>query len=122
MSWKLGLDGWDVALHVVVTGALAAAIGEMVRGPDADWMVSLVIGMSGVVFGIRRRRALRRAPPELVAGELDRSRLDDLEDRVLVCEQVVARLAELEERLDFAERLLTQSSRAERIELPEGDR
>ncbi len=110
MTRKLGLDGWDVAIHVVVTGALAAAMGEMVGGPDTDWMVPLVIGMSGVVFGIRRRLALRRAPPELVAGELDRARLDDLEDRVVGCEQVEARLAELEERLDFAERLLTRSA------------
>ncbi len=108
MSRKLGLDGWDVAIHVVVTGALAVAMEEMVGGPTSEWMVPLLIGVSGVVFGIRRRWALRRAPPDLVTGELDRARLDDVEDRVLACEQVEARLAELEERLDFAERLLAQ--------------
>lgn len=107
MNRRLGLDGWDVAIHLVVTGAMAGALGAMVGPWDSNWMVPLVIGVSGVVFGIRRRLALRRAPPELVAGELDRARLDDLEDRILACEQVEARLAELEERLDFAERLLT---------------
>lgn len=122
MNRKLGLDGWDVAIHVVVTGALAAAMGEMVGWPASEWMVPLVIGLSGVVFGLRRRLALRRAPPELAAGDLDRARLDDLEDRVLVCEQVEARLAEMEERLDFAERLLTRSSPAEGIGSPDRDR
>lgn len=41
--------------------------------------------------------------------------LDQLHDRVAELEAGQARIAELEERLEFAERLLTKSSAAERL-------
>jgi hypothetical protein len=62
----------------------------------------LLRGPLGVALGDRIRGA-RREPDGALAAEVDEVRL---------------RLAEVEERLDFAERLLAQTGQAER--LPEG--
>ncbi len=115
MSRRLGLDVWDVAIHVVVTIALAVAMGEVVGGSDAGWAIPGVIGISGVVFGIRRRLALRRAPPEITTGEVQMARLDEIEERLFDLDQSQGRLAELEDRVDFAERLLAQRGDLDRL-------
>jgi hypothetical protein len=72
-------------------------------------------GMLLMIGWIRRNQGQwkKAAESDGLAGELDemRRRLDDLERRGLVSGEVesqYARLAELEERLDFTERLLAQ--------------
>lgn len=51
------------------------------------------------------------------AGESELARrVDELETRLLAAEQVESRLAEVEERLDFAERLLAQEKKLPQIQ------
>ncbi|HEU5039828.1 MAG TPA: hypothetical protein VFT84_03345 [Gemmatimonadales bacterium] len=51
-----------------------------------------------------------------------RSELMGLQERVRLLEESQPRVAELEERLDFAERLLAQSQQAGRLASERGDR
>jgi uncharacterized coiled-coil protein SlyX len=67
-----------------------------------------------VVLGVRRHSALKRLPPE-TTGELAAERIVELEARVAELEQGEFRMHELEERLDFAERLLAQAREPERL-------
>lgn len=113
----LGLDLWDVGIHAFVTICAAVMLGEMAGNKD-DVLVPLVFGLSAVVFAVRRNRALRRNPPGLTTGEVGAERLGELEARVGDLEQVHYRLAELEERLDFSERLLAQQARGAEAKLP----
>jgi len=76
----------------------------------------MVFGASVVVLGIRRYIAKRR-------GELDRPPASgeyvlELEHRVAELEAAQQRIYELEERVDFTERMLSQQRAPER--LPEG--
>ena len=79
-------------------------------------------GMLLMIGWIRRGQGQWKKASESggLAGELDevRRRLEDLERRGLVSGEVesqYARLAELEERLDFAERLLAQRNDVGRL-------
>lgn len=107
----LGLDWFDVVVHVTVTAVAGAIVSMMFGGQDGEMAVALVLGISVVVLGIRRKRALAAA----VEGPEHSVRLEDMESRLAELEQVQFRVAELEERLDFAERLLGQAREQERI-------
>lgn len=110
MSRRIGLDAWAVGLHIFVTITLAVALGEAARGAD-DVIIPLVLGSSAMLFEWRRRRALARGPVEgLTTGEVHLERMEELEQRVAEVEILHARVAELEERLDFSERLLVQQT------------
>jgi hypothetical protein len=116
-----GLDWVEVAIQVAITGIIAAAVDAMVQGPGKDPLILGMIGTSFIVFAIRRRFALRgtRGPVGLTSGEMAAERLHEIEQRLGELESAHARIAELEERLDFTERLLA----SERPELlPRGDR
>jgi hypothetical protein len=91
-------------------------------------MVGITLALTAGIVNLRRRAARDRL--ELDQGgvggreELEelRARVEDLERRGLVSGEVesqYARLAELEERLDFAERLLAQRQEPARLP-PEG--
>ena len=110
--WRLGLDWWDVGIHAFVTICLVAIAGEM-SGPDADLFIPGIFAGSAVLLGVRRRFALRRRPPELTTGEVEAERLEYLEVRLADLEATAARLIELEERMDFAERLLARRAEPE---------
>lgn len=116
MSWfreNLGLDFFDVAVHVVVTGFILGFIDSSGFGRVQEGMMFGVAGASLVLLSIRRRLALKRAansPPGLTTGQMAAARLEDLEARVGQLEAAEVRIVELEERLDFAERMLAQSS------------
>ncbi|HXI21353.1 MAG TPA: hypothetical protein VNH46_09720 [Gemmatimonadales bacterium] len=104
----LGIDFIDLAIHVGITitlGVIAANLVGSGGGRD-DIAVSVVIGGSLALLGWRRARAFRRAAP--TTGELQLERLGMIEDRLADLEQAHARMAELEDRLDFAERMLVQ--------------
>ena len=65
--------------------------------------------------------ALLRVVPRSKSRELeesDRAALDDLRIRLGQLEQLQERVGELEERVDFAERLLAQPREGERPALP----
>jgi hypothetical protein len=64
----------------------------------------------GIVLA-RRQRRLTQQDPVL---------LEDVRERLLRLEDVERRLAEVEERLDFTERLLARQREAERLTPPSG--
>jgi hypothetical protein len=109
----VGLDLLDVLIHVGVTIAGAVLLASMAV-PDEEAGVAIAFGASLVALAWRRKRALAAAP-EFSTGEVQAERILDLEARVADLEQVQARVLELEERLDFTERLLTRQRDAGRL-------
>lgn len=106
---RRGVDWVAIAVHAFVTVCAAAALGEASGSAD-DVLIPLVFGASAVVFEIRRRKArFQTAPSGLTTTEVEAAgRVEDLEQRVADLEVITHRVAELEERVDFSERLLTQ--------------
>jgi hypothetical protein len=111
----LGLDAVDLAVHGFVTICVAIFLAEA-NGGEA--LVPMVFGASALLFAVRRKIALRKQPPALTTGEVEAERLAELEARVADLEQVHYRVAELEERLDFSERLLAQQARGTEARVP----
>ncbi len=116
MSWfdrTLGLDAVDLAIQATITAIGVAIATSVFSGPIADVLALKVVGISVLVLGWRRHRARKRMAKDgafgLTSGEMAAERFQDLEDRVAELEAAQTRMAELEERLDFAERLLAQS-------------
>lgn len=110
MTWfrrAVGLDFVDVVIQAGATIALMAAVGV---GDGPDEIIALIPAVSFVVLGFRRHFALRRAGDAagLTTGQMAAERLEDVEQRLSELELSQARVAELEERLDFAERLLAR--------------
>lgn len=101
-----GLDLFDVVVHVVVTIGVAAMVDSITAGPTTDVMVGGTLVASVLVLSWRRKRALRERERE---PEVPLGRLEELEDRVMELEAVHQRLLDVEERLDFTERLLARS-------------
>jgi len=111
MKKPLGLDWWDVALQAGITFALAVAVAPMANMHE-EVPVSIVTAASLAILGVRRWWALRRWRPELTPESVDR--IEQLEARGAQLEAEQGRVLELEERLDFAERLLARTGQAER--------
>lgn len=109
-----GLDGIDLLIHAGVTFSIMAIGSSIWSHADAELMLATVSCASFVVLGIRRHAALRNLPPE-TSGEMAAERIAELEGRVAELEQAEFRIHELEERLDFAERLLAQAREPERL-------
>ena len=117
MSWirrTFGLDGVDLLIHAGVTFFIMVVGSSIWSHEAAETMLATVSGVSLVVLGVRRRRALRNLSSE-TTGEIVVERIAELETRVLELEQGELRMHELEERLDFAERLLAQAREPERL-------
>lgn len=109
----VGLDFLDVLIHVGVTiagGVLLASLAV----PDEEAGVAIAFGVSLVALAWRRKRALA-ARAEYSTGEVQAERVLDLEARVAELEMAQGRVLELEERLDFTERLLTRQRDAGRL-------
>ena len=108
MSWVrriFGMDGFDLGLQAVVTGVLMFWIGETNNSHDATIWNSIIMVASLLVLGVRRHFGVRTGS-ELRTGEVAALRIAELESRVAELEVDRVRLLELEERLDFTERLL----------------
>src|SRR3990170_7708629 len=103
-----GLDGFDLAIHGLITAALMFAIGASLGGAEQAIVgVSIILAGSLVVLAIRRSLLLRRQRRTgVTTGEMAAERIAGLEQRGSDLEAAHGRLAELEERLDFTERLL----------------
>lgn len=110
-SW-LGLDWFDLAVHLALTAVVGTIATTLWHGPDGDIAVSVVLGCSVIALAIRRQRGLRAIGEGAQGGE----RLEEMEHRLEHLEQRLDGLAELEERLDFAERLLAQQRDPLRLE------
>jgi hypothetical protein len=110
----VGLDWFDFVVHGVVTIAGGVVLNSLFGGTGGDAAIGLWLAASAVALGYRRKRALaveERAPA-------DSARLNALEDRVAELEAQQGRVYELEERLDFTERMLTQQRERESARLP----
>jgi hypothetical protein len=103
-----GLDLWDLLIHGVVTvGAMIALSG--IFHPNEEIGIGFGLLLGGASLGIRRFIAIRNLPGggagqegSVNTGEV----LGDLDERLRALEDQGVRIADLEERLDFAERLL----------------
>ena len=102
---NLGLDTVALVLHLAISG-IAVALADQLSGDDA---ISLgVLGASLVSLAIYRLVALRRqgGTTGLSSGEMAALRFEEMEQRLAELEASQARVAELEERLEFTERFL----------------
>ena len=112
MSWfrrNLGLDAFDLLVHVSLT-IMVIFFVAMSGGPEE--MFPVITGASLLVLAVRRRIALKSGSAAgLTTGEMAAERIAELEDRVAELEAAQQEVAELAERLDFAERLLAQKGR-----------
>jgi hypothetical protein len=113
-----GMDLFDVIIHVAVTGMVAGMAGQSNPGPDGDVLALAVVAGSLILLAWRRRRASRAGP----APEERSARLEELEDRVADLEAGQVRMVELEERMDFAERLLARNREMEKLTGPADER
>jgi hypothetical protein len=114
-----GLDGKDITIHVgltVVVAVIAGGAGGEFNY-DGDAVAMVILAASTAALGLRMflGRRNRPATPAPRGQEV----LQDLDDRLYELEQERARLHELEERVDFAERMLV-SEREKRARLEEG--
>ncbi len=100
----LGMDVIDLVIQVAVTGCLMGWVGVS-RGPDE--LYPMITGASFLLWGIRRHFTLKRLAREEIS-EGSTERVADLEDRVRDVESLQNRMIELEERVDFTERLLAR--------------
>lgn len=124
MSLKssLGLDWFDLVVHFGITMMLMIVAGSAATGGHQEVPISLVVAGSLGLLAWRRQRAIRRGIV-VASGEYQSERVAELEHRVAQLEAEQGRVLELEERIDFAERLLTQYREREAARLPlEGGR
>ena len=87
-------------------------------GPDYTLLIPVVSIICATVVLLQVFRAVirrfeRREPPDGLAEELTQ-----LRDRLADVEATAMRIPELEERLDFAERLLAKSHEPDRLATP----
>ena len=112
----VGLDLLDLAILAGVTIALAvAAAGPW--SPNEQVGVGMVFASSLLVLAWRRARAFRRRAEADGDSAMVRH-VAELQDRVAELEAGQARVLELEERLDFAERLLAREGERLRFAAP----
>ena len=119
MNNRLGIDWWDLTIHVFVTCMLGVAMTEGI-GMKEEFALPVLFGGSALLLAFRRKLALKKLGLQdgYSTGEMAADRIADLEARVAELEMVQNRVAELEERMDFSERLLTQQSSESRVMKP----
>jgi hypothetical protein len=107
------LDWFDLLIHAGITAAATGLLARFVGPPDEGAAVATVIAVSLGLLAWRRHWALKRR--DLTGDPGTTERLEELEARMADFDRVQARLLELEERLDFAERVLVQHREAGRL-------
>ncbi len=114
MSYKiLGLDWFDVLVHAAVTMALGVGVDSMFHPPSGDFAMGVLLAGSLGVLGWRRKRALAAG-----AEPTDSGRWDAVAARMGELDHLEQRVMELEERLDFTERMLAQARDKDPARLP----
>ena len=113
----LGIDGVDFIIQAFVT-IFAAVFVSGTDGPGQETRIGAVFMASLLVLGIRRHLARKRGElgQTLPSGE----HMLDFEQRLADLEAAQQRIYELEERVDFAERMLSQQSQRVPEKIPEG--
>jgi hypothetical protein len=114
MSLKraIGLDWFDLVIQVGITGMIMIIADSASQG-QSEGAIAAVVAVSLGILAWRRSRALKRMGSE--TGEVQLDRLQELDSRVTELEIQQGRMLELEERLDFAERLLAQQRDPSRL-------
>ena len=114
-GWKriFGVDVVEMAIWAVGSFLTTLMVVEYYHDRMPGFAAALILL---IAFGLRRHSALKALPPE---GETSGSwRMADLDARLTELEATQARVAELEERVDFAERLLARQVEAPKVEVP----
>lgn len=113
MNWwkrSFGLHPVDMLLHFVAGGMFVGALGEASQN---DAIIFLGMGVTLLTYGWRRQRALAALPVTgMNSGEVKLAELDAQAEEI---HELRGRLMELEERVDFSERMMAQQKEAERI-------
>lgn len=117
MNWwrrQFGLHPVDMVIHATVGGLLCAGIDDAFH---KDGITMLALMGVIVLYAWRRERALTRSPAAggMTSGEV---RLGELEAQAEELHELRTRMAELEERLDFTERMLAQVREPEQLGRP----
>jgi hypothetical protein len=114
-AWKkfFGVDLFDTVVHVGITVAIMIMIAENAREPEP---VVMFAALSAVIYSVRRHFALKslKPEPEVSGGYVT----GETELRLRELEQLHARVAELEERVDFTERLLAKNAEVRSLGAP----
>ncbi len=111
--WKraFGLHPVDFVAHFLIGGFAVAALAD--ASPN-DAVSLLGVAVMFGAYAWRRHRAVAALPADgMTSGEV---RLADLDAQGEELHELRARMAELEERLDFTERLLAQQREPAQIE------
>lgn len=114
-GWKriFGVDQVEAVIWVVAGTLMVNLAFELTRD---HVMAELTALTCLVAYAVRRHLLVRRLGDE---GETSgRWRLSEVEGRLAELEALHTRVAELEERVDFNERLLAQQNDAPRLEAP----
>ena len=116
MSWwkrTFGLHPVDMAIHALIGGFVVAALGDASKN---DAVALLATAGVFAAYAWRRQRALAALPAEgMSSGEVKLAELDAQAEEL---HELRTRMAELEERVDFSERLLAQQREPAQIEKP----
>jgi hypothetical protein len=101
----LGIDGVDFVIQAFTTIFVAVMLSGANR-TNEEVMIGGTFAVSFAILGVRRHFARKRG--DLGKPQPSGEYVLDLEQRVADLEAAQNRIYELEERLDFAERLLAQ--------------
>jgi hypothetical protein len=114
----LGVDLFDLVIQFGATVALAVVAGSM-ASPDEEVGIALVVAASFGLLAWRRARGLREQATTAPEGS---DRIAELEQRVAELEYGQTRVLDLEERMDFNERLLVRQRDEARLAPGDGVR
>jgi membrane protein implicated in regulation of membrane protease activity len=114
MSWRsvFGLDGVEFVIFWAVSVMVSLTLGVLADSPELSF---LLLAVAGVAYAVLRRRALRNLPDQ-VTGQFGDLVAQLQDDQQASTEYFERKIAELEERVDFAERLLARGQ-DERLEV-----
>lgn len=113
MNWwrrTFGLDPIDFVVHFLAGGLVAGALGEASHNDSVGLLAAAALFAA---YAWRRQRAIAALPAAgMSSGEVKLAELDAQAEEL---HDLRGRLAELEERLDFTERMLARQADPERI-------
>lgn len=110
----LGIDGVDFVIQAAITMCMAVVLSAANR-QNEEILISATFAASFGVLAFRRHWAGKRGELGKPAQQASSEYVLDLEQRVADLESAQQRVYELEERVDFAERMLSQQRAPERI-------
>ena len=114
ISWRriFGVDLVEMTIWAAASFLTTLMVVEYYHDRMPGFAAALLLLLA---FGARRHAALKTLPPD---GETSGSwRMADVDSRLAELEAMQTRVAELEERVDFAERLLARQVEAPKVEV-----